>query len=107
MLRFCCRSYYLVTGPLEILVCLLMIWRLVGLAVLGAVSVLFLSAPLNVWASKKGERVFERQMAAKDDRMRLTSEALAGIKGLKLYGWEQYFMDGISKIRNMETNLLR
>ena len=46
-------------------------------------------------------------MKLKDNRIKLTSEVLAGIKVLKLYAWEQSFGDRIQEIRNSEVKTLR
>ena len=103
-------------------------------------AVLVLVTPLNLWASKwafqsiwcsinlmlrRGETLLERQLKAKDQRIKLMSEILAGIKVdfwsmektftyvffsmkvLKLYAWEMPFMRAIDAIRGGEIKVLR
>lgn len=41
-------------------------------------------------------------MKLKDERVKSTNEVLSGMKILKLYGWEQAFIDKINVIRNKE-----
>ena len=100
-------SFFIFVGPLELVVCLVLLYRILGLAVLAGLGVLLLVTPLNLWASKRGETLLENQLKAKDRRIKLMSEILAGIKVLKLYAWELPFMEAINKIRMEEINVLR
>ena len=47
------------------------------------------------------------QMQKKDERVRLITEILNGIKVLKLYGWEQTFVQRIDEIRDQEVHQLK
>ncbi|KAK6061915.1 ABC transporter transmembrane region, partial [Cooperia oncophora] len=57
---------------------------------------LFWSAPLQV-----------KQMKYKDERLKMMSEVLNGIKVLKLYAWEKSMENAILNIRVKELNVLR
>ena len=46
-------------------------------------------------------------MSLKDERIKLISEVLNGIKVLKLYAWEDSFGDRIQDIRDKEIHNLR
>ena len=46
-------------------------------------------------------------MQQKDQRIRLTSEVLNGIKVIKLYAWEDHFQRDVKDIRNNELAELR
>ena len=48
-----------------------------------------------------------KQMLLKDERIKLTSEVLNGIKVLKLYAWEDSFGRRIQAIRDKEISNLR
>ncbi len=63
--------------------------------------------PVNsvIWAWM--ERYQVRQMSKKDERVRMVTEILAGIKVLKLYAWEPSFVKRIGDIRNTEIGHLR
>jgi hypothetical protein len=43
-------------------------------------------------------------MLKKDERVRLTSEILSGIKILKLYAWELSFIKRINSLREEEVH---
>merc|ERR1719400_1457572 len=100
-------SFFVIIGPIELVLCLGLLYRLLGTAVLAGLAVLVLVTPLNLWASKRGETLLERQLKAKDQRIKLMSEILAGIKVLKLYAWEKPFISSIDAIRGGEIKVLR
>jgi len=54
----------------------------VGVSMLSGLAVLLVSIPINCWASRRGEERLNTQLAAKDRRIKLMSEILAGIKVL-------------------------
>ena len=75
-------------------------------------------------SNRRGETLLERQLKAKDQRIKLMSEILAGIKVdhwvgqykllisfstkvLKLYAWEMPFMSAIDAIRGQEIKVLK
>ncbi len=48
-----------------------------------------------------------KQMKVKDARVKQTNEILSGIKVLKLYAWEQYFMQKLQAIREIEIGFIK
>ena len=71
------------------------------------VGVLIFILPANVFGGKMGEIYQKRQMTSKDERMKLMSEIINGIKVLKMYAWEIPFMNQVTKIREGEIKTLR
>ena len=51
--------------------------------------------------------VSDKQLAAKDSRIKLMNEILPGIKVLKLYAWELPFMDRVNAVRAGEIDILK
>jgi len=100
-------SFFIIVAPIEIVVCLGFLYRIVGVAVFAGLGILILVTPLNLWASKKGEELLDDQLKAKDKRIKLMSEILSGVKVLKLYAWERPFMASIKNIRSSEIGVLR
>ena len=47
------------------------------------------------------------QMKKKDERVRIITEILNGIKVIKLYGWELSFIKKINQIREQEMEQLK
>ena len=46
-------------------------------------------------------------MRHKDARIKTMNEVLNGIKVIKLYSWENHFVDAVLGIRNLELKVLR
>ena len=46
-------------------------------------------------------------MQRKDERLQIVSEALDGMKLIKLQSWEKVFLERITKAREKETSMLR
>ena len=46
-------------------------------------------------------------MKKKDERVKLLSEMLHGIKALKLYAWEMSFQEMVDAVRNAELSALQ
>ena len=53
------------------------------------------------------EKYQRAQMLKKDERVKLVSEILNGIKVLKLYAWELSFIKRINSLREEEVHLLK
>ena len=83
-----------------------MLYNYVGVAAFAGLGVLMVIVPINSWASKKIEAFQGRQLAAKDQRIKLMSEVLPGVKVLKMYAWEIPFMESIRKVRDREVKML-
>ena len=49
----------------------------------------------------------KKQMALKDERLKLMNQVLSGVKMLKLYAWEQHFEKKLLDIREQELKYLR
>ena len=70
-------------------------------------ALLLLLLPLNAIVWSIMEKYQYSQMLKKDERVRLITEILNGIKVLKLYGWEESFVDRINQIRDQEVYQLK
>ena len=49
----------------------------------------------------------EQLMQRKDERLQIVSEALDGMKLIKLQSWEKVFRERITRAREKETSMLR
>jgi ABC-type bacteriocin/lantibiotic exporter with double-glycine peptidase domain len=80
-----------------------LLFDLLGVAVLvGFGSVLCFILPAALIGLPLVQRIQKRQMKAKDERVKLLSELLNGVKVLKLYAWETSFERIIGTIRQHE-----
>ena len=68
---------------------------------------MILMIPFGQLVSKRIASIQEELMKVKDKRINKTSEALEGIKLIKLQAWEHAFLERISGIRCSELSILR
>ncbi|XP_037043483.1 multidrug resistance-associated protein 1-like [Bradysia coprophila] len=95
------------SAPLQIAIAMYFLWSMLGAAVLAGLAVMIVSMPITGILLNMMRRYFTKQMANKDERIKMMSEILNGIKVLKLYAWENSFQNSISSIRNKEVKTLR
>lgn len=95
------------SAPLQITLALYFLWTLLGPAALAGLAVMVILIPINSIIANKLDTVQASQMDHKDERVKLMSEILNGIKVLKLYAWEPSFGNQVMKTREKEIALLK
>ena len=95
------------SAPLQIILCLTFLWRILGPSVLAGLLVMILLVPLNGFIAMKQKALQVKQMKEKDKRVKMMNEIMQGIKILKLYAWEPSFQSAITNIRDKEIRILR
>ncbi|KAF9135596.1 Canalicular multispecific organic anion transporter 2 [Mortierella sp. 14UC] len=93
--------------PLEIVVALFMLYRFLGWTMIAGFLGMVLLLPLQALQARVFESMQARKLTAMDQRIRLTTEVLAGIKIVKIYGWESAFLRRILSVRNQELVALK
>ena len=88
--------------PLQITVAMSLLYRELGGSVFAGLGVMILLLPLNGIFGAIQRKFQIKQMAQKDERIKIMNEILNGIKVIKLYSWEFSFMNTILQIRNKE-----
>ncbi|NXE47010.1 MRP6 protein, partial [Casuarius casuarius] len=94
-------------APIRIIICFVFLWQLIGPSALTSIAVFLLLLPLNFVITKKRSQFQEAQMKYKDERAKLTNAILSDIKVIKLYGWENIFMEKVLDIRKQELWALK
>ena len=94
------------SAPLQIIICIVLLWKYLGPASLAGLATMILFIPLNAFLSNKAKILQTKKLKFQDSRIKLISEILNGIKVLKLYGWELSFQKIVSKIREDELIIL-
>ncbi|KAJ7399194.1 Canalicular multispecific organic anion transporter 1 [Pitangus sulphuratus] len=93
--------------PLQIILSIVFLWGELGPSVLAGLAVMVLLIPINAFLVAKAKTIQVRNMKNKDERMKIMTEILNGIKILKLFAWEPSFEKRINGIRAHELkNLL-
>ncbi|CAI6346527.1 unnamed protein product [Macrosiphum euphorbiae] len=95
------------SAPLQIALAVYFLWQLLGPSVLAGLFVMIILIPINAAVADKSMKLLIKQMANKDERVKLMNEILSGIKVLKLYAWEPSFEQKVLDIRGKEIKILR
>uniref|UniRef100_A0A674H700 ABC-type glutathione-S-conjugate transporter n=1 Tax=Taeniopygia guttata TaxID=59729 RepID=A0A674H700_TAEGU len=86
------------SSPLQIILSIVFLWGELGPSVLAGIATLLLLLPINAF--------LVRNMKNKDERMKIMTEILNGIKILKLFAWEPSFEKRVNEIRAHELKNL-
>ncbi|KAL4446696.1 hypothetical protein ABPG77_007940 [Micractinium sp. CCAP 211/92] len=96
------------SGPFQILVVMALLVRIIhlvpALAGLGATLALI---PLSTLVGRAMAAVRKELVAYTDARVKLCTEVITGIKAIKLYAWEEPYVQRISKLREAELKQIR
>ncbi|KAI5365489.1 putative AAA+ ATPase domain, ABC transporter type 1, transmembrane domain-containing protein [Septoria linicola] len=96
------------SAPLQITLCMISLYQLVGVSMFAGVGVMVLMIPINGFIARISKTLQKRQMKNKDARTRLMTEILNNMKSIKLYAWTTAFMNKLNVIRNdQELHTLR
>ncbi|KAM3726825.1 Multidrug resistance-associated protein [Dirofilaria immitis] len=95
------------SAPFQILLATYFLWRLLGIAIVAGLSLLFATIPLTSYISLRMRRCQGRQMKLRDERLKLMSEILNGIRIIKFYAWEKSMQKLVLEIREKEIAVLR
>ncbi|NXN36277.1 MRP1 protein, partial [Rhinoptilus africanus] len=95
------------SAPFQIIMAVVFLWKELGPSVLAGVAVLLLVIPINALIAAKVKRLKKSQMRYSDQRVKLLSEMLHGIKILKLYAWEPAYQRKVMSIREREVDVLK
>ncbi|KAH6771309.1 multidrug resistance-associated protein 5 [Perilla frutescens var. hirtella] len=93
--------------PLQILLALAILYKNVGIASVATLIATIVSIVATVPLARIQEEYQDKLMAAKDDRMRKTSECLKNMRILKLQAWEDRYRLKLEEMRNVEFKYLR
>lgn len=93
--------------PLQIILALAILYKNVGIASVATLIATIISIVATVPLARIQEDYQDKLMAAKDDRMRGTSECLRNMRILKLQAWEDRYRVKLEEMRNVEFKYLR
>ncbi|KFV74610.1 Canalicular multispecific organic anion transporter 1, partial [Dryobates pubescens] len=95
------------SSPLQIILSIFFLWEELGPSVLAGIAVMVLLIPINAFLVSKSRNIQVRNMKNKDERMKIMTEILNGIKILKLFAWEPSFEKRVNEIRAHELKDLK
>jgi hypothetical protein len=97
--------YLLWNAPLQITICIILLWRYLGAASLAGLATMLTLLPINALISNKSKFLLKKRHRLHDNRIKVTNEALNMIKIVKFYAWEMPFSDIISKTKENELKI--
>ena len=74
-----------------------LLYRQVGLSCLVGVAIAVVMIPLNKYVADKIGAMSTKMMSAKDERVKLMSEVLHGVRSIKFFAWEEYFLGRVGR----------
>jgi ATP-binding cassette subfamily C (CFTR/MRP) protein 10 len=93
--------------PLQFSVTMILLYKQVGLSCLVGVAITIIMIPLNKHIVDMIFKMSTNLMAAKDERVKIMSEVLHGVRSIKFFAWEDYFLGRVNKTRNEELKYLK
>lgn len=96
---------YLFWAPLQSVAILGLGWYVIGWSFAAGFGLLiFLFVPLQLWLSKRFAIMRSKIAAITDQRVSMVSQAVAGVRVMKMSGWEDNFEERIAAIRKKECD---
>ncbi|KAL7746057.1 hypothetical protein RI367_008638 [Sorochytrium milnesiophthora] len=95
------------SAVVTIIIALLQLWQILGVAALCGFGVLGLLTPVLGVATKLVLKQQGKKLKNMDERMKLMSEVIAGMRMIKLYATESFFINKIMDYRNTEQRALQ
>ncbi|XP_060988980.1 ATP-binding cassette sub-family C member 4-like isoform X2 [Dama dama] len=96
--------HYLWVGPLQAVAVTALLWMEIGMSCLAGMGVLIILLLLQSCFGMLFSSLRSKTAALTDDRIGTMSEVITGIKTVKMYAWEQSFIDLITRLRRKEIS---
>ncbi|KAG8532159.1 uncharacterized protein KY384_003799 [Bacidia gigantensis] len=103
----CIPSFSLGSTPVQLVVCIGLLYRILGLSSLAGIVMMIMVLPINLLIARQFTRVQKKVMAATDVRIQSTNEILQNIRIIKYFAWEQRFGHIVDEKRHVELQALR
>ncbi|KAI9273715.1 P-loop containing nucleoside triphosphate hydrolase protein [Sporodiniella umbellata] len=99
--------FYIYSYPLQIIISIWSLYKLLGNAALWGVLVMIMCQPVTYYVSSRFEKLHESVMSATDNRLKLMNELLSAIRIVKFFAWESEFKKRIIEARDKELGAIR
>jgi ABC-type multidrug transport system fused ATPase/permease subunit len=94
--------HYTWSSPLQLAICMYMLYVQLGPSAFVALAVLIVLGPLQGRVAGLTSRFMKRTMVHSDARVKLISEIVTGIRILKFMAWERFFASRVLEARTSE-----
>lgn len=95
------------SSPLQICIAIYLLYGILGPAVFAGLAAILIMFPISSILASIEAKLQTKVMGLKDQRIKLMTEVLNGMKVLKLHAWELSFIEKIEAIRNQELRILK
>ncbi|KAF9080570.1 hypothetical protein BGX23_001955 [Mortierella sp. AD031] len=95
-----------ISSPIGIALGTYLLYDLIGWSSLVGMSILVITIPVNKWVRKRYAKGQRELSSARDDRVTLMGELIAGIRMIKFFAWELSFSEKVLKAREFELKKL-
>jgi ABC-type multidrug transport system fused ATPase/permease subunit len=99
--------FYLYSHPLQIIICMWGLYKLLGVSAFVGVIVMIVTFPAPHYASKMFESSHKLVMDATDRRLKIMNELLGAIRIVKFFAWETEFKKRVEDSRTNELKFIR
>ncbi len=93
--------------PVQIGIVLYLLYQQIGLAFLTGLAFAIILIPINKVLASKIAKLSQEMMLYKDERVKLISEIVYGIRTIKMNTYENYFIERMKNVREKELRALR
>ena len=93
--------------PVQIAIVLYLLYQQIGLTFLIGLAFTIILIPINKIIASKIAQLSQEMMLYKDERVKLVSEIIYGIRTIKMNAYENYFMNRMNVVREKELSALR
>jgi len=93
--------------PFQFGVTLYLLYQQVGVSFLAGLLFTILVIPVNKFIANKIGDLSTKMMQAKDNRVNVMSELVAGIRVIKYFNWQKFFTNNINQHRTKELKYLQ
>ncbi|XP_070202775.1 multidrug resistance-associated protein 1-like [Littorina saxatilis] len=101
------QVWVLLAAPLQISLAFYFLNDKLGASFLVGVGIIILLIPVNIKISIAARQYQAQQLVLKDQRLKMISEVLGGMKVIKLSAWEESFYKRVTEIRDEEVRCLK
>jgi ATP-binding cassette subfamily C (CFTR/MRP) protein 10 len=93
--------------PVQIIIVLCLLYQQIGLTFLTGLTFAIILIPINKIIASKIAKLSQDMMLYKDERVKLISEIIYGIRTIKMNTYENYFIERMNDVRQKELRALR
>ncbi|ODQ52501.1 hypothetical protein SAICODRAFT_93382 [Saitoella complicata NRRL Y-17804] len=105
--EICAYLHYLTAGvPIQIIVAIFLLYRVLGWSAIAGVASMFLLMPLNYYISRTFSKIQGELMAVTDKRINTMNEIMSSIRIIKYFAWEERFFALVDETRRAELKQL-